>query len=242
MKIRENTRKRFRFMRWSIALLVFTTVVILSIVWFWRPGTMFKQFNAGHQLGGDMYDDIPGNTIAVFQRAIRELEKDPGYKYSECDLRETKDHEIVIFHDWGIGRLVPDTAANRTALGVDRVSNIPINELTLRQIQGLELVGQHKIPTLEEVLRCAVQLELKKPLLLEIKVLGSDTGRNKTLELATKYRDQSELDIHFLAFRRNVSRSFPDETTWLQRFSDSGFRVYQAFRPKTKAYDLCENW
>lgn len=168
---------------------------------------MFKQFNAGHQLGGDMYTDIPGNTIYAFERAKRELEQEPDYLYSECDLRETKDHEIVIFHDWDIGRLVPDSTANQSSLGVDRIGRIPINELTLEQIRSLELAGGHKIPTLEEVLRCAEQIELKKPLLLEIKVLGSDTGRTKVLELATKYRDQSNLEIHFLAFRRNISRS-----------------------------------
>lgn len=189
-----------------------------------------------------MYSDIPGNTIAVFQRAIHELENDQEYRYSECDLRETKDGEIVVFHDWDIGQLVPNSKHNQKVLGVSHVGPIPINELKMEQIESLELVGGQKIPTLEEVLECAVQLELQKPLLLEIKVLHSDAGRSKAISLATKYRDQSNLEIHFLAFRRNISRSFPDEKAWLKRFAEEGFRVYQVYRPKTKEYDLCETW
>ena len=229
-------------MRWLATGLLTLVLALLSIVWFWRPGTLLKQYNAGHQLGGDLYAEIPGNTIAVFRKAIAEFEQTPNYKYSECDLRETKDHQIVVFHDWDIGSLVPDNKENRAALGLDYVKSIPLKDLTLSQLQSLRLRGGHHIPTLEEILQCAADLKIEKPLLLEIKVLHSDTGRNRVIELAKKYRDTHGIEIHFLAFRRNISRSFPQPRDWLQRFSDADFRVYQVFRPKTTDYDLCENW
>ena len=163
------------------------------------------------------------------------MEQTPDYKYSECDLRETKDHRIVVFHDWDIGSLVPDNKENRAALGLDSVESIPIKDLSLSQLQSLRLRGGHQIPTLEEVLQCAAELKIEKPLLLEIKVLHSDAGRNRVIELAKKYRDTHGIEIHFLAFRRNISRSFPQPIDWLQRFADADFRVYQVFRPKTKA-------
>jgi len=128
-----------------------------------------------------------------------------------------------------------------TVLG-ETVGDQPVNKLTLEQLQSLQLQGGTRIPTLEEVLQTAVRIQPVKPILLEIKLLHSDEARFHMLDLAKRYRDQHGLEIQFLAFIRNVSRSFDDPRQWLDRFSDAGFRVYQTYRPKTQEYDLCDTW
>ena len=214
------------------------------IVWFWMPGTFFKYTNLGHRLGGDVISDHPENTLELFRMTIldRKLESDPEYLYSECDLRETADQEIVIFHDWDLSRLVPDTPENRVAIGAEKIDKQTIQELTLLQIKKLRLSGGEQVPTLEELLSCASELDLEKPLLLEIKLLHSDVGRQKAIELAQKYRDQHQMEIDFLAFRRNIRRSFDDPRKSLDKFKAAGFRVYQVYRDKTPNNDICENW
>jgi len=220
------------------------TMLAFCVIWFWLPGTFYKYPNWGHRLGGDVVTDHPENTRELFRATIldQKLESHPEYLYSECDLRETADHEIVIFHDWDLSRLIPDTEENRTAIGAAKIEKQTIQELTLDQIKNLRLRGGEQIPTLEELLCCANELDLKKPLLLEIKLLHSDAGRQKVIELAKKYRDQSNTQIDFLAFRRNIRRSFDDPHEWLGKFKAAGFRVYQVYRDKTPGNDICETW
>ena len=225
--------------RSSVAVLL-TLATIAVIVGCWRPGLLRGQPNDGHQLGGDLMADLSGNTIECFVRGIEAREVRDSWLYAECDIRETRDHRLVVFHDWDI-HCVPNSDENQAALG-EPVQKQAICDLTLEQIQGLRLECGSAIPTLVEVLEKARELQLKKPLLLEFKHLHSDAGREKLLELATRYRDEHQVDIHFLAFIRNVKRCFPDPESWLARFSKAGFRVYQTFRPKTEEYDLCKTW
>ena len=219
----------------SLALLL----VIAVVVGCWRPGLMRAEPNHGHQLGGDLLD-LPGNTIEAFEIGIREHEASSEWKYAECDIRETGDNRLVVFHDWDLSS-VPNTEVNQAVLG-ETVGDQPVNKLTLEQLQSLQLQGGTRIPTLEEVLQTAVRIQPVKPILLEIKLLHSDEARFHMLDLAKRYRDQHGLEIQFLAFIRNVSRSFDDPRQWLDRFSDAGFRVYQTYRPKTQEYDLCDTW
>ncbi|MFK7765689.1 MAG: glycerophosphodiester phosphodiesterase [Mariniblastus sp.] len=220
---------------WAIML---TTLALAAVVGFWRPGLLRGQNNDGHQLGGDLMQDLSGNTIECFEKGIEEYESNDNWLYSECDIRDTKDGQLIVFHDWDISS-VPNSAENQSAIG-GPVNGQAICDLTLNQVRGLTLKCGCKIPTLEEVLAKAAELKLKKPLLLEVKYLHSDVGREKLLELAVRYRDAYEIEIHFLAFIRNIHRSFPNSEFWLKKFSQAKFRVYQVFRPKTAEYDLCE--
>ena len=224
------------FYRCSVALAV-VLIGVAAVVGFWRPGLLRGQPNDGHQLGGDLMSDLSGNTIECFKRGITEHESNDSWLYSECDIRETRDHRLIVFHDWNIS-CVPNSKQNQAALG-QSVGKQAVRDLTLAQIQGLKLKCGSSIPTLEQVLEAARELELKKPLLLEFKHLHSDIGREKLFELAKRYRDETGIDIHFLAFIRNVEICFPDSKAWLQRFSEADFRVYQVFRPKTAEYDMC---
>ncbi len=220
-----------------ILAFLFVSAVVVAC---WRPGLMRGQPNSGHQLGGDLLPDVPGNTIAAFEIGIRDHETSDGWKYAECDVRETFDNRLVVFHDWDLSN-VPNSKFNQAVIG-EPVGEQPVNQLTLPQLQSLRLQDDFRIPSLEEVLQAAARLRPAKPVLLEIKLLHSDSARYRLLEVAKLYRDEHELEIHFLAFIRNINRSFDDPTEWLDRISKAGFRVYQTFRPKTVEYDLCETW
>lgn len=196
----------------------------------------------GHRLGGDVFTELPENTLAVFRKSIREIESNEDFFYSECDLRETADHHIIVFHDWDLQKLIPDSAENRAALGVAKVGSQSIKDLSLSQVKSLRLEGGHEIPTLREVLETALELKLKKPLILEIKFFHSDQGRRAAIELAKEFRDRSSIEIHFSAFRRNFRRAYVQPKAWLPKFRSAGFRVYQVYRPKTSQYDLCDTW
>ena len=144
-----------------------TLALLLSIaivVGCWRPGILRGQPNNGHQLGGDLLANVPGNTIAAFEIGIRDHETSEDWKYSECDVRETVDNRLVVFHDWDLSG-VPNSKFNQTVLG-EAVGDQPVNELTLEQLQSLRLEGDSQIPALEEILQAAVRLQPSKPILL----------------------------------------------------------------------------
>jgi len=224
-------------------LLMFLITIIVCCVWFWRPGLWFDTPNQGHRLGGDVIQTYPENTLEVFRLAIEQLESNDQFAYTECDLRETKDNQIVLFHDWDLARLVPDTDANRQALGVEAIDeSVLLKDLTIQQIQGLRLKNGCKVPTLEQFFACAKELRPEKPILLELKLLQTEEACSRVIELAQQFRDESGLEVHFLSFIRNINRSHPHPRKWLNEFRQAGFRVYQAYRPKTPSFDLCETW
>lgn len=232
------SKKYSKYASYSILL---SGVGLFCFIGFFRPGMLRKQTNLGHRLGGDVFTEQCENTLAVFRRSIAEIEDQTEFRYSECDLRETADHQIVVFHDWDLKKLVPDNASNRRALDGTTVGAQKICDLTLDQVKALRLHDGQEIPTLEEVLETALELKLKKPLLLEVKFFHSDKGRQAAIEIAKKFRDQADFEINFSAFRRNLKRSFPEATTWRHRFQDAGFRIYQVYRPISHHHDLCEN-
>lgn len=89
------------------------------------------------------------NTLKAFELALA-----AGADYLESDIQVTKDHVPVLFHDGDLTRLV----GKKT-----KVSN-----LTLSQINQIELTHTGKIPTLEEALiafpEAKFNLDLKTPL------------------------------------------------------------------------------
>jgi len=87
------------------------------------------------------------NTLASVQKAL-DLKVDA----IEIDVFKIKSEEIVVFHDKKIDRLSNDKGT--------------IESLNIDQINTLILKGNHKIPTLEEVLdlingKCKLNIELK---------------------------------------------------------------------------------
>ena len=90
--------------------------------------------------------EFPENSLIAFAAA---LEKGAGI---ECDLRLTRDNEIVVFHDPDAWRMC--------------ASPLKIGESTAEELSRLK-IGEHPIPTLESLL-CLVSGRV--PLLLEVKV------------------------------------------------------------------------
>lgn len=232
-----------KLIRYCSYVLLLAGASIWICIGCFRPGTFFKTPNLGHRLGGDIIEEFPENTLDAFRIAMQQHESKEGYLYSECDLRETADHQIALFHDWDLARLVPDTQENRDALSVKQIDDsILFKDFTLQQLQQLKLQGGARIPTLDQFLACAAELHPEKLILLEIKLFHSDAARARVIQQAQAFRETTGAEIHFLAFIRNLKRSHPAPRQWLDEFQAAGFRVYQVYRPKTPENDLCETW
>ncbi|TKJ21583.1 MAG: hypothetical protein CEE43_09155 [Promethearchaeota archaeon Loki_b32] len=79
------------------------------------------------------YDEAPENTLKGFKKAI-EL----GADYLEFDVHQSKDGALVVIHDIDILR----------RMGIDN----SIVQLTLRELQELDLGEGERVPELWEVL------------------------------------------------------------------------------------------
>lgn len=89
------------------------------------------------------------NTLDSFRAAI-----DVGVDMFELDVQQSADGFLVIFHDYDLSRLANDSRL--------------ISEMTLDEIQQVDLGGGRSIPVLEEVLdlakgRVKVNVEIKVP-------------------------------------------------------------------------------
>ena len=182
--------------------------------------------NLGHRLGGDIYK--PENTLFSYNKALK-LQKKKSFVYVEFDVRETKDGELIIFHDSTIKRLVPKNSHNlrvlKKHLKKKKFERIYIKDLTLSEISHLLLQKKAHIPTLKEVLEASIKWKLKKPMHIEIKQLDSDKARYKLVELITQYN--KKIDISIIAFRKYFYKSFPFSPRWIQLFKEKGIEAYQ---------------
>lgn len=102
-------------------------------------------------------NELPENTLPAFQRALEQ-----GADVLECDVRFTRDNEIILMHD---GML------DRTTNGSGVVAQMTLSEIkkfrVVRSFENKEILGDGEIPTLAEFLqfsdatRVPVALELK---------------------------------------------------------------------------------
>lgn len=93
-----------------------------------------------------------GNTIPSFKRAI-----EIGVDMIELDVQETKDGVLVVFHDWDLSSL--------------SASDALVGEMACADVQGIELQGGYRIPTLDEVLDLA-----QGKTIVDIDIKGFDLG------------------------------------------------------------------
>ncbi len=96
------------------------------------------------------YDEAPENTLKGFKKAI-EL----GADYIEFDVHESQDGALVVIHNFDIIK----------RMGINR----PIEQMTLKELQKLDIGEGERIPELWEVLNLA---KGKIKLLCEIKAKG----------------------------------------------------------------------
>jgi glycerophosphoryl diester phosphodiesterase len=108
-------------------------------------------------------NELPENTLVAFQRAL-----DQGADVLECDIRFTRDNEIILMHDG---------ALDRTTNGTGTVSQMTLSEIkkfrVVRSFEHKEVLGDGEIPTLAEFLQFSatsgvpVALELKDDRFIE---------------------------------------------------------------------------
>ncbi len=110
-----------------------------------------------------------------------------GVDAIETDVRVTKDKKLVVCHDKNLKRIY----------GLDK----DISSLTFEEIRRLESDGHGSVPTLKEVM----ELELGKPLILDIKDPGSAGLIHQAL---------SRYNIKNLW---SVTSLFPDDLAYLKR-------------------------
>lgn len=127
-----------------------------------------------------------------------------------------------------------------------RHEDLRIKHLTLEQLHTLTLGSSltEKVATLEEFLEKSLRWNIRKPMTFEIKKFHSDKGRMKLLKMVKEYKDtylsqqdirfESKYDmdpsgISFLAFKKNLEKSFPLKK-WCPIFRRYGFnKVYNPF-------------
>lgn len=127
----------------------FTLVVLLCLLLLQSCQQMNSFMVIGHR--GAMGHETE-NTIASIKKAL-EMEVD----MIEIDVFKIKSGEIVVFHDDEVDRLT-----NGTGL---------IENYTFKELEQLLVTGNHKIPTLEQVLEV---IDNKIPLNIELK--GDNTA------------------------------------------------------------------
>ena len=191
---------------------------------------VYANNNLGHRLGGDIYK--PENTLYSYEKALSLLQNKKNFFHIEFDIRESKDGELIVFHDQKISRVVPDTKHNRnvlkTILKKKSFNQIYIKDLKAKTITRLLLKNNASIPTLEDVLQFSLLHDVKKPIYIEIKKIDTDYARAKMIELVAKYSET--LNIIFIAFSKNFYVSFPNPERWIKYFQKYNLRVYQIGR------------
>lgn len=140
--------------------------------------------------------DYCENTVQAVRNLIR---KDKAHgpiknlQYIEFDVQETKDGELVVFHDKGIARAFTMSGVNVMKLkrmGMD-VIDTQLKDLTYEQLQELDVGGRAgvKVPTLEAFLGCIREEGACCSVAVEVKHLHTDEARQKLIRLCREYKD-----------------------------------------------------
>ena len=235
--------------------------------------------NIGHRLGGDYLNFVPENSLIALETSINGWQgatpiiKRPDFAYAELDVYETYDGELVVFHDTKLKRMLPNSGVNAEAYKaiianvkartgkVYSANSLRMIHLTLDEIKTLTLKGKYeqKVPTLKEVLDLAEDLQISKPILVEIKDIYTDEGRDALVRLVKDYQDSygahaimdivpgydfpGQLPISIFTFKTNFKFSFPDKESrkkYCQSIRQNG--LIGIFRPYDHSYNHCKSY
>ena len=142
-------------------------------------------------------------------------------------------------------------------VGVENPSfkDLKIKHLTLLQLKTLKLGSSltEGIATLDDFLEKSLLWDIRKPMTFEIKNFHSDEGRNKLIQTVKTYKniyitqqrirfekkfDMDKSGISFLAFKKNLKKSFPLKK-WCPIFRKNGFyKIYNPFFHK----NICQKY
>ena len=159
--------------------------------------------NMGHRLGGDVLPH-PGNTLQCL-RSARGLQVHKKFRYWEFDVHETKDGELIVYHDDSV-------SMNGVAKS--------LNELTAKQLRKIakeEL--EIEVPTLSEVLEALGETE--KPVRVEIRNLYSDEGKQKLIDMVADAKEKHGWNCKVIAWKDRFRTMFPSDVRerWSKEFS-----------------------
>ena len=161
--------------------------------------------NMGHRLGGDILPH-PENTLQCLNSA-KGLQVHKKFRYWEFDVNETKDGELIVYHN-------------------DSFQGKPIREWSSKDLltkakEELEL----EIPLLSDVLESLA--DSTKPLRIEIKDLHSDAGRQKFIDMVASARDEHGWNCKAIAWKERFRDVFPkeDRLRWSKAFEEKGLRL-----------------
>ena len=225
--------------------------------------------NLGHRAGGgkkEFYSHLPENSLIALEQSLLELQFNKDFLYLEFDIQETKDGEVVIFHDKTFRRMI-DRKQNKAALEKiaeenelsylkSKMNLIRIHDVTYEQLQTLHLTDHpnQKIPTLEEFLELSKEIGLRKPMSVEIKYLYSTEVKERVIELLEQFREdymdnadiifEEKYDmpfrVGFLGFRSKFKKTYKDKDHyWCNKIEDAG--LYGVFKPGNHI-NLCDSF
>ena len=165
-------------------------------------------FDFAHRGLHDIKHGVPENSLTAFEKAIR-----AGYGI-ELDVRETRDHMLVVHHDATLERSCGDPR---------RVCDVPLQEL-----QQLSLFGtEEHIPTFEETLRL---VDSRVPLIVELKT----DFKNKRLP------EQVHGMLRVYPGMYCVESFDPTAVRWFKKHAPRIVRGQLAFMEKTKDLPFME--
>jgi glycerophosphoryl diester phosphodiesterase len=159
----------------------------------------------------------PENTLEAFRAAL-----EAGADWLEFDVRATRDGVLVVIHD---------ETVDRTTNGVGLVS-----ELTLEELQTLDVDGGARVPTVAQVVALAASAGV--PVLPEVKVGHSDpTVASRLVELlrSAGYLERSVIQSSDAETLEQLHRLGPDVATcWI-----TGLWQLDVSAPPADADNLC---
>lgn len=161
-----------------------------------RTWAYLRRFRYAHRGLHDLRLGIPENSIPAFERAAS-----LGFG-SELDVHLTSDKRLVVVHDSDLMRLTGEKAI--------------VEELAFPELARLRLSGtEERIPLFSEALDVYGQLDMKIPLIVEVKAKGDNYA-----QLAAAVVE--ELDRHALIFC--VESFDPRVVQWLRLNRGDVFR------------------
>jgi glycerophosphoryl diester phosphodiesterase len=115
------------WLAFSVIFLVAAAVlVILKMIWFWRPepwpkGALTLPFWQAHR-GYRPDSSVAENTMEAFRLAKR-----AGAEMIECDVHLCRDGEVVVFHDFDLSRMAgrPELVRDLTSGEMARLAHAP---------------------------------------------------------------------------------------------------------------------
>ncbi|NHZ84338.1 MAG: hypothetical protein GWP19_00465 [Planctomycetia bacterium] len=180
-------------------------------------------FNIGHRLGGNMINEYPENTIECLQLFLGRYSDDPHFSYLELDVQETKDSNLVIFHDNTIERIIPlDKFGNDTLLAKyinTKKESYNMIDFSKNELMNFKLDERNThISNLEQILSFLDSINFNKEILVEIKLLKTDKSKQHLIDIIDKYNNN--LKIKLMADVYHYQYSFTNPEVWCSEFKD----------------------